>query len=156
MTLRTRVSLWMGVTLCVVITAMGTALYLSEKALLTRNLEETRQSLVHNFAQTCADASSVHDELAAVNAAETLRRTPGVLDAYCVNTHRLVFAHSNGTLIGKKVDALPPPGPLAHLACYVKQPLDTTEHDLHRQWQLLVDYFDRIRGERPARRPPKS
>lgn len=48
------------------------------------------------------------------------------------------------------------PGPLAHLACYFKQPLDTTEHDLHRQWQLLVDYFDRIRGERPARRPPKS
>ncbi|MBK8869966.1 MAG: HAMP domain-containing histidine kinase [Elusimicrobia bacterium] len=111
MTLRTRVSLWMGVTLCVVITAMGTALYLSEKKLLTRNLEETRQSLVHNFAQTCADAWSVHDELAAVNAAETLRRTPGVLDAYCVNTHLLVFAHSNGALIGKKVDALPPPAP---------------------------------------------
>jgi myo-inositol-1-phosphate synthase len=32
-------------------------------------------------------------------------------------------------------------GPMPHLACFFKQPLDTQEHNLHRQWQLLVDYF---------------
>lgn len=32
-------------------------------------------------------------------------------------------------------------GPMPHLACFFKQPLDTQEHNLHRQWQLLVDYL---------------
>ena len=27
-------------------------------------------------------------------------------------------------------------------------PLDSAEHDLHKQWQLLVDYLDRVRGDR--------
>lgn len=31
-------------------------------------------------------------------------------------------------------------GPMHHLACFFKQPLDTKEHNLHRQWQLLADY----------------
>ena len=37
-------------------------------------------------------------------------------------------------------------GPLSHLACFFKQPLDTQEHNLHRQWQLLVDYCDAVRN----------
>jgi len=32
-------------------------------------------------------------------------------------------------------------GPMPHLACFFKQPLDSQEHNLHRQWQLLVDYL---------------
>lgn len=39
-------------------------------------------------------------------------------------------------------------GPMQHLACYFKQPFGVTEHDLHRQWQALVDYVERVRGER--------
>jgi len=39
-------------------------------------------------------------------------------------------------------------GPLSHLACFFKKPFDVAEHDLHRQWQMLVDYLDRVRGER--------
>lgn len=39
-------------------------------------------------------------------------------------------------------------GPMTHLACFFKKPLDVAEHDLHRQWQMLVDYLDRVRGER--------
>ncbi len=38
-------------------------------------------------------------------------------------------------------------GPMPHLACFFKQPLDTQEHNLHRQWQLLVDYLERVRSE---------
>ena len=33
-------------------------------------------------------------------------------------------------------------GPMLHLACYFKQPFGTAEHDLHRQWQLLVAYLE--------------
>jgi myo-inositol-1-phosphate synthase len=39
-------------------------------------------------------------------------------------------------------------GPMPHLACFFKQPLDGHEHDLHAQWRVLVDYLDRIRRER--------
>jgi myo-inositol-1-phosphate synthase len=38
-------------------------------------------------------------------------------------------------------------GPLTHLASYFKQPFGVTEHDLHRQWQALVDYLERVRRE---------
>ena len=31
-------------------------------------------------------------------------------------------------------------GSTPHLACYFKQPVDGTTHDLHAQWQLLVEY----------------
>ncbi|MFO1077085.1 MAG: inositol-3-phosphate synthase [Planctomycetota bacterium] len=36
-------------------------------------------------------------------------------------------------------------GPMPHLACFFKQPLGVREHDLHRQWQMLTDYFDGVR-----------
>jgi myo-inositol-1-phosphate synthase len=39
-------------------------------------------------------------------------------------------------------------GPLTHLASYFKQPAGVDEHDLHRQWQRLVAYLERVRGER--------
>ena len=38
-------------------------------------------------------------------------------------------------------------GPMPHLACFFKQPFGVGEHDLHRQWQLLVDYLDRVRSD---------
>ena len=38
-------------------------------------------------------------------------------------------------------------GPMPHLACFFKQPLDTKEHNLHRQWQLLVDYLEAVRAD---------
>lgn len=37
-------------------------------------------------------------------------------------------------------------GPMPHLACYFKQPLDGQEHDLHRQYQQLADYLARVRA----------
>ncbi|MFY9345399.1 MAG: inositol-3-phosphate synthase [Planctomycetota bacterium] len=39
-------------------------------------------------------------------------------------------------------------GPMPHLACFFKQPLGVAEHNLHRQWQMLVAYLERVRGER--------
>ncbi len=36
-------------------------------------------------------------------------------------------------------------GPLRHLACFFKRPLEVAEHDLHRQWNALVDYLDGVR-----------
>ncbi len=53
-------------------------------------------------------------------------------------------------------------GPLLHLACYFKQPFGTSEHDLHRQWQLLQDYLGRTASpgasaaKRRAPRAPRS
>ena len=39
-------------------------------------------------------------------------------------------------------------GPMHHLACFFKQPLDTGEHNLHTQWQALVAYLDRVRADK--------
>jgi myo-inositol-1-phosphate synthase len=37
-------------------------------------------------------------------------------------------------------------GPQRHLACFFKQPFGVNEHDLHKQWQMLADYFARVRA----------
>ena len=47
-------------------------------------------------------------------------------------------------------------GSMPHLACFFKQPFRVAEHDLHRQWQLLTDYLDRVRAGRPARHVASS
>ncbi|MBL8727214.1 MAG: inositol-3-phosphate synthase [Planctomycetes bacterium] len=39
-------------------------------------------------------------------------------------------------------------GPMPHLACFFKQPIDGKEHDLHAQWHMLVEYLDRVRGDK--------
>ncbi len=31
-------------------------------------------------------------------------------------------------------------GPMKHLSCFFKKPLDVTQHDLHLQWHLMTDY----------------
>jgi myo-inositol-1-phosphate synthase len=31
-------------------------------------------------------------------------------------------------------------GPMRHLSCFFKRPVDVAEHDLHLQWHLLTDY----------------
>lgn len=37
-------------------------------------------------------------------------------------------------------------GSLPHLACFFKQPYGVQEHDLHRQWHMLGEYLERVRG----------
>jgi myo-inositol-1-phosphate synthase len=39
-------------------------------------------------------------------------------------------------------------GPMHHLACFFKQPLDSKEHDLHVQWHALADYVARAAERR--------
>jgi myo-inositol-1-phosphate synthase len=31
-------------------------------------------------------------------------------------------------------------GPMKHLSCFFKSPLDVAQHDLHLQWHLMTDY----------------
>jgi myo-inositol-1-phosphate synthase len=31
-------------------------------------------------------------------------------------------------------------GPMKHLSCFFKSPLDVAQHDLHVQWHLMTDY----------------
>jgi len=37
-------------------------------------------------------------------------------------------------------------GPMPHLACFFKQPLEVAEQDLHRQWHSLTEYLERVRS----------
>lgn len=38
-------------------------------------------------------------------------------------------------------------GPMKHLACYFKKPIETDTHDLHAQWRELVDYANAHRNQ---------
>ena len=40
-------------------------------------------------------------------------------------------------------------GPLHQLACFFKQPIGTGEHDLHRQWHMLVRWLEETRAAQP-------
>ncbi len=39
-------------------------------------------------------------------------------------------------------------GPMKHLSCFFKSPLDVEQHDLHLQWHLMTDYIRDIANER--------
>lgn len=49
----------------------------------------------------------VHDDLAAMNIANALLKTPGVLDAYGVNPRGMILAHGNPARVGKKEKPTP-------------------------------------------------
>ena len=36
-------------------------------------------------------------------------------------------------------------GPMRHLSCFFKSPIDVDQHDLHLQWHLLTDYVKEVR-----------
>jgi myo-inositol-1-phosphate synthase len=38
-------------------------------------------------------------------------------------------------------------GSMPHLACFFKQPFGVSEHDLHKQWQMLADYLQHVRTD---------
>jgi len=37
-------------------------------------------------------------------------------------------------------------GPMRHLSCFFKKPLDVDQHDLHLQWHLMTDYIRTVHG----------
>jgi len=37
-------------------------------------------------------------------------------------------------------------GPMPHLSCYFKSPLDIDQHDLHLQWHFMTDYVRKVRS----------
>lgn len=37
-------------------------------------------------------------------------------------------------------------GPMHHLSCFFKRPLEVDEHDLHQQWHLMTDYVRQCQG----------
>jgi signal transduction histidine kinase len=105
MSIRARISLLIGSLLTLVIGATGTALYVAERVLLLEKMEESRQSLIQHLAQSCRDAIVMHDDLAAMNAAESVSRSPGVAEAFCADGKNRIFAHSLVGRIGQKDDA---------------------------------------------------
>lgn len=42
-------------------------------------------------------------------------------------------------------------GPMKHLSCFFKSPLDVDQHDLHLQWHLMTDYIAKVHEEPPSR-----
>ncbi|MBL0059345.1 MAG: HAMP domain-containing histidine kinase [Elusimicrobia bacterium] len=111
MTIRARISLLIGSLLTLVIAATGTALYVSERVLLLEKMEESRQGLIRHFAQSCRDAIVMHDDLAAINAAESVSRSLGVTEAFCADGKNRIFAHSQMGRIGQNDDMKGPVSP---------------------------------------------
>jgi signal transduction histidine kinase len=99
-------TLLIGLLLTTVVGASAVALYVSERRLLVRQMESTRDALVSNFAQACRDAVLVGDELAAASAASAIARAPGVRAAYGVDGAGRVRFHSTPGQAGRAPDPL--------------------------------------------------
>lgn len=85
MNLRARITLWTVSLLAATLAAAGAALYGSERLHLQAQAEKTSLTFVEGFAQACRDAVLVQDNLAAVNAARALQRSPSVREATCAD-----------------------------------------------------------------------
>lgn len=73
----------MGGLLTMVVIAVSSGLYWSERSAILEKTEEARVVLVTQFAQVCRDAWAVNDDLAVLNGAQLLLRLPAVRQAYC-------------------------------------------------------------------------
>lgn len=100
MSIRSRLSLMIGGLLVFLTGAIAGGLYMAERNALLQRLEATRKSTLDQFAQTCRDALIVHDELAAISAAQALGRSFGVVQALFANGKGRVLAHSDAREIG--------------------------------------------------------
>ncbi len=95
MTIRAKLGIFYGSLLSGVVVLASLALYLSERHFLLSEMEKSRQSLLESFAQNCRDALLVRDDLAAINAAISVGKSLGVLEAFCVDPNGRIVAHSN-------------------------------------------------------------
>jgi signal transduction histidine kinase len=108
MTLRVRFTLLIGLLLLFGIGLTGAAIYAGERRTLLREMDENRQSLMTAFSQSCRDALGTHDHLQAMNAAESLAKSAGVLSAYGTDEKGRVFAHNDVARVGRPPPPLPP------------------------------------------------
>lgn len=113
MKIRTKIGLLaVGLTVSVA-AAAAVGFYLAERRTLLVKMANARTALADHLAQTCRDALVVNDELAALNAAATVKNNRGVLDAYCLDSKGFVVAHVDTSTWGKRpvpsdpVDAFP-------------------------------------------------
>jgi signal transduction histidine kinase len=102
MSIRWQLSLLIGLVVAVVVTAMGAGLYVGERAHLLRKMEEGRRASLSQFFQGAADASAVRDDIALLNAAESMAQTPGVREAFLVDSTGLILAHSDVNRVGSR------------------------------------------------------
>jgi methyl-accepting chemotaxis protein len=102
MSIRTQVAGIIGGLLILVMGATAGGLYWAEREALLQKFEEARENQLTQFAQSLKDALMVHDDLAAMNLANALLKTPGVLDAYGVNPRGMILAHGHPARVGKK------------------------------------------------------
>jgi signal transduction histidine kinase len=102
MSIRAQLAGIIGGLLFIVIGVTAVGLYWAERSALLQKMEETRETQLSQFAQSLRDALMVHDDLAAMNTANALLTSPGVVDAYAVGGQGLVMAHAQPARVGKK------------------------------------------------------
>ncbi|MBK8574647.1 MAG: HAMP domain-containing histidine kinase [Elusimicrobia bacterium] len=102
MSIRAQLAGIIGSLLFIVIGVTAVGLYWAERSALLQKLEETQETQLSQFAQSLRDALMVHDDLAAMNTANALLKSPGVVDAYAVGGQGLVMAHAQPARVGKK------------------------------------------------------
>lgn len=102
MKIRTKIGL-LALGLSAAVAGAATAgFYVAEKNALLRKMAGARAALADHLAQACRDALVVNDELAALNAAASVRGQTGVVDAYCVDAQGRLLAHADTALLGKR------------------------------------------------------
>lgn len=103
MSIRTQLAGIIGSLLFIVIGVTAVGLYWAERSALLQKMEETSETQLSQFAQSLQDALMVHDDLAAaMNTANALLKSPGVIDAYAVGAHGLIMAHAQPARVRKR------------------------------------------------------
>jgi signal transduction histidine kinase len=105
MSIRAQLAGIIGGLLLFVIGVTAVGLYWAERSALLQKMEESRELQLTQFAQSLRDALVLHDDLAAMNTANALMKSPGVLEAYGVGSRGLILAHGNPARVGQREDA---------------------------------------------------
>jgi signal transduction histidine kinase len=104
MSIRSQLILIIGGLLLFVLGATAGGLYWAERKALLDRMEESRHTQMAQFAQSLRDALVLHDDLAAMNTANSLMKLPEVKEAYGVGPNGVILAHGNPARVGRRAE----------------------------------------------------
>jgi signal transduction histidine kinase len=110
MRLRGQLSIWTCVLVTSVILVMGTGVYFGERVHLLHTKDEARRMALAQFARIAIDATAVRDDIALLNAADTVARSPGAVASFVEDGNGVLLAHSDVSRVGLREDGQPSPG----------------------------------------------
>ena len=100
MKLRTKFSFLNSFLIIAVILGVTIFLFIAEKRLLIREMEQNQTNIIKGLAQVAKESLIINDEILLINYVSLIKKTRGVIYAVVTGPQGKILAHTDFTLLG--------------------------------------------------------